>query len=78
VGTNLEVRNSPPKGGVILDGSSSNFAKQIIKELTDDENSYSEIDCRAKLGLDKDLSLLDRPARYQLVGKVMAYQGNDA
>ena len=26
----------------------------------------------------KDLSLLDRPARYQLVGKVMAYQGNDA
>ena len=26
----------------------------------------------------KDLSLLDRPVRYQLVGRVMAYQGNDA
>jgi hypothetical protein len=26
----------------------------------------------------KDLSLLDRPVSYQLVGKVMAYQGYDA
>ncbi len=26
----------------------------------------------------KDLSLLDRPAQYQLVGKVTAYQGYDA
>jgi len=28
--------------------------------------------------LGKDLSLLDWPAEYQLVGKVMAYQGYDA
>ena len=49
MGTNLKVRNSPEKSGVILDTPS---------------------------GV-KILSLLDRPAGYQLVGKVMAYQGYD-
>ena len=31
-----------------------------------------------KFSYGKDLSLLDWPVRYQLVGRVMAYQGNDA
>ena len=31
-----------------------------------------------KFAYGKDLSLLDWPVRYQLVGRVMAYQGNDA
>jgi hypothetical protein len=61
---NPKVRNSSPKGGVILDGLCANCEHKIILCL---EFAYG-----------KDLSLLDQPVRYQLVGRVMAYQGNDA
>ena len=64
MGTNLKVRNSLSKDRVILDGSYVNFEQKIILCL--------------KFTYGKDLSLSDRPAQYQLVGKVMAYQGNDA
>ena len=61
---NPRVRNSSSKDEVILDGPCANFEQKIFLCL--------------KLAYGKDLSLLDQPVRYQLVGRVMAYQGDDA
>ena len=55
MGTYPELRDIPPKGGVIPDAPRRALA----------------------LLRGKDLSVREGPVPYQLVGKVMAYQGND-
>ncbi len=61
---NPRVRNSSSKDGVILDGPYANFEQKIFL-------------CSV-FASGKDFSLLDQPVQYQLVGRVMAYQGDDA
>ncbi len=55
----LQVEDSPPKGGIILD------------VIAPDIRSCS------KVGILRNLSPVEKPASYQLVGEVTAHQGSD-